>query len=134
MKPALLDTDTVSWFLKSHHTVSEKVQSYVKEYGSVNMSIITYYEAMHGLLFKDAKKQLSRFIEFSDKNVVLSVTKVSARLSARIFADLRKEGTPIGHTDTLIAGIALANNLVVVTNNTAHFTRIKNLEVENWME
>ncbi|MBI5473356.1 MAG: hypothetical protein HY961_13510 [Ignavibacteriae bacterium] len=42
-------------------------------------------------------------------------------------------GSSNGHTDTLIAGIALANNLVIVTNNTAHFTRIKNLEVENWM-
>ena len=55
-----------------------------------------------------------------------------AKTSANIQADLRKKGTEIGHTDTLIAGIAITSNLQLITNNTAHFKRIKGLEIANW--
>ncbi len=49
-----------------------------------------------------------------------------------IQADLRKKGAEIGHTDTLIAGIAITSDLQLVTNNTNHFKRIKGLNLENW--
>jgi tRNA(fMet)-specific endonuclease VapC len=38
----------------------------------------------------------------------------------------------IDNQDILIAGIALENNLVLVTNNEKHFARIPNLIIENW--
>ena len=56
----------------------------------------------------------------------------TAKTAAVIQADLRKKGTEIGHTDTLIAGIAIANRLQLITNNTEHFKRIKGLEMANW--
>jgi len=59
------------------------------------------------------------------------MTLRTAGRSAEIYADLRKKGKEIGHTDTLIAGIAIANNLQLVTNNTDHFEQIKNLEIDN---
>jgi len=34
--------------------------------------------------------------------------------------------------DVLIAGIALSENLLMVTRNTRHFERISGLKVENW--
>ena len=55
-----------------------------------------------------------------------------AKTAAIIQVDLRKKGTEIGHTDTLIAGIAITSELQLVTNNTAHFKRIKGLEITNW--
>jgi len=55
-----------------------------------------------------------------------------AKTAAIIHADLRKKGTEIGHTDTLIAGIAIISELQLVTNNTDHFIRIKGLEIANW--
>ena len=45
---------------------------------------------------------------------------------------LRKKGTEIGHTDTLIAGIAMTSGFQLITNNTEHFRRIKGLEFANW--
>ena len=55
-----------------------------------------------------------------------------AKAAAAIQADLRKRGTEIGHTDTLIAGIAIKSKLQLVTNYTDHFKRIKGLEIINW--
>ncbi len=55
-------------------------------------------------------------------------------IAAEIYADLRKGGNLIDDIDILIAGIALANNLILVTRNRRHFERIKNLEIEDWSQ
>jgi predicted nucleic acid-binding protein len=47
---------------------------------------------------------------------------------------LRKKGESIGLEDVLIAASALANQYIVVTANIRHFTRIKGLKVEKWLE
>ena len=39
-----------------------------------------------------------------------------------------------GDADLFIAACALANNLILVTNNEKHFRRIENLKLENWRE
>ncbi len=128
----MLDTDILSEFLRGNPKVISKVDEYLKEHGFINLSIITYYEILNGLLYKDAKKQLSKFEEFVALNKVIPLTQRMAKMAATIQADLRKKGTEIGHTDTLIAGIALTNELQLVTNNTSHFKRIKDLSISNW--
>ena len=132
MKPAMLDTDILSEFLRGNRKVVGKVDEYLHEYSFINLSIITYYEILNGLLYKDAKKQLSKFEEFIELNKVIPLTLRTVKIAATIQADLRKKGTEIGHTDTLIAGIAISNDFQLITNNTEHFKRIKNLEIANW--
>jgi predicted nucleic acid-binding protein len=132
MKPALIDTDILSEFLRGHEKVVTHIDGYLKEFGHINISIITYYEILNGLLYKDAKKQLEKFEAFVKLNRVIPLTVKTARSAATIQADLRKRGAEIGHTDTLIAGIALTNKLQLVTNNVNHFKRVKGLNVANW--
>ncbi len=98
----------------------------------MNLSIITYYEILNGLLYKDARKQMERFEEFINLNKIIPLTIKTVKISANIQADLRKKGSEIGHTDTLIAGIAMANEFQLITNNIAHFKRIKGIELANW--
>lgn len=50
----------------------------------------------------------------------------------RIRAELTAAGTPIGPNDLMIASIALANQLTLVTSNTAEFGRVPGLQIENW--
>jgi tRNA(fMet)-specific endonuclease VapC len=47
-------------------------------------------------------------------------------------AQLRKAGTPVADFDLLIASVAIAKNLILVTNNTRHYQRISGLNLENW--
>jgi len=58
------------------------------------------------------------------------------RFYARIFAHLKnqKPSQLIDKADLLIAATALANNLILVTDNTKHFERIPQLQLENWKE
>ena len=128
----MLDTDILSEFLKGNSKVISKVDEHLKQFGFINLSIITYYEILNGLLYKDAKKQLAKFEAFIELNRVIPLTLMTTKISAKIHAELRKNGAEIGHTDTLIAGIAIANKMQLVTNNIEHFKRIKELDISNW--
>ena len=47
---------------------------------------------------------------------------------------LEQKGKKIGDMDLLIAANALEEELIVVTGNGKHFSRIAGLQIENWME
>jgi predicted nucleic acid-binding protein len=134
MKPSLIDTDILSEFFRENKKVVYYAGKYLQEYPSISFSIITYYEILNGLLYKDAKSQLKKFHAFVEQNTVLPLSMRAAVLAAEVYSDLRKKGKPIGHTDSLIAGIALANNVQLVTNNTEHFKRVPGLELVNWLK
>ena len=47
-------------------------------------------------------------------------------------ARLRKSGKTIDDFDLLIGVSAVANKLILITNNESHFDRINGIEIENW--
>lgn len=51
---------------------------------------------------------------------------------ADIRADLTTRGCLIGANDLIIAAIARANNLTLITHNTAEFTRVQGIKLEDW--
>ena len=71
--------------------------------------------------------------QFISRVQVLDFGASAAIAYGRLRAQLRKAGTPIGPLDTLIAGHALAEGAVLVTNNEREFTRVPGLVVENWL-
>ncbi len=132
MKPVLVDSDTISFYFRNHPKVVKHFKEYLDEFERINFSIISYYEILSGLKYRDARKQLAAFLEFVECNSMLPITKDSIEFSADIYADLRKKGKLVDDIDILIAGIALSNGLVVVTHNIDHFKRINGLESEDW--
>lgn len=56
----------------------------------------------------------------------------AAEVYGRIRAQLAVAGTPIGPNDLMIAAIALANDLILVTHNTREFSRVQGLRREDW--
>lgn len=59
-------------------------------------------------------------------------TDETAEICGTIRAELDKIGKPIGPYDLQIAGIALSNNLILITHNTKEFSRITGLRMEDW--
>lgn len=55
-----------------------------------------------------------------------------ALIYGHIRANLQRAGTPIGANDLMIASIALANDLTLITHNTREFGRVTNLRIEDW--
>jgi tRNA(fMet)-specific endonuclease VapC len=63
---------------------------------------------------------------------VLNYSSEDAQAAGEIRAELERMGKRIGEYDTLIAGQALARNMVLVTANAREFVRVKGLVVEDW--
>jgi tRNA(fMet)-specific endonuclease VapC len=49
-----------------------------------------------------------------------------------LYALLQLSGNIVDDIDLLIAGVAIENELTLITNNDKHFSRIPNLDIENW--
>ncbi len=73
------------------------------------------------------KKYLEKFVleDVQENFPVKNYTEKAARIHAEIRAQLDKIGKPTQKTDSLIASIALANHMVLVTRNTKHFEAIQ---------
>jgi len=56
----------------------------------------------------------------------------SAEEYGKVRAHLAAQGTPIGPHDVMIAAIALANQMTLVTHNTSEFSRVPGLILEDW--
>jgi tRNA(fMet)-specific endonuclease VapC len=134
IKPTLIDTDIVSYFLKGNDKVFVKFQEYLKHYDTINISIITYYEVISGLTFRGSFKQLNDFESFCSSATIIDITKESVKKSSEIYSIQRQKGEAIDDIDILIAGIAISNDMILVTNNIKHFGKIEGLIIENWNE
>ncbi len=136
MRECLLDTDILSYYLKDDKVVKSNVEKYLihGEFTELTISEITYYEIKAGLEYKTATKQLALFDDFALNLKIVSLTKSSLNLSAKLYGDLRRKGISIGTPDLLIAGTAIVNELVLVTNNIKHYSPIETLEMNNWKE
>ncbi len=128
----LIDTDIASNFAKN--TSSSLKLKMLENLNDWAISSVTYHELWRGLMQTDSDKVEAIVTSFLSNVRVIDFDEGDARESGRIHAELIKTGKQIGDADTLIAGQAIANHLIVVTNNTKHFLRVKGLQVENWMK
>lgn len=88
-----------------------------------------FYGAMKST---DPPRTLAVQIEFVARFRSFPFDDAAAHEYGRIRAELEQHGTPIGPNDLMIAAIALANDLTLVTHNTRHFGRIAGLLLEDW--
>ncbi len=129
MRKYLLDTNIISYYLKGIENLKEKITGNID---SLSISIISYYEIISGLQSIDANRRIGEFDKFCKLTDIINLDKPSILSSCKIYASLKKSGRLIDDMDILIAGVALSNNFVMVTDNTDHFERIKGLKIENW--
>ncbi|MBI5025684.1 MAG: type II toxin-antitoxin system VapC family toxin [Nitrospirae bacterium] len=129
MRKYLLDTNIISYYLKGIENFKEKISGNID---LLSIPIISYYEIVSGLQSIDANKRIAEFEKFCELIDIINLDKASISASCKIYASLKKSGRLIDDIDILIAGIALSNNFVMVTDNIEHFGRIEGLKVENW--
>jgi tRNA(fMet)-specific endonuclease VapC len=129
----LVDTDVLSASMRKHPLATERARHYLELHREFTFSVITRYEVLRGLYAKGAAKQLVAFDQLCAASRVLPLTDVIIVQSARIYADLHRRGELIGDADILIAATAITHGLDVVTINDAHFRRIQNLQIQNWL-
>jgi len=126
----MLDTDTVSFALRGEGDVGRTLLA--KAPSEVCISAVTLAELRYGAEHRRSKK-LSALIETFVRGVAVMPFDASAAVAfGALAAELTRTGTPIGQLDTMIAAHALSLSVILVTNNTKHFSKVANLRVENW--
>lgn len=129
----LLDTCTVSYFLKENANVLENM-SHIKPQ-ELCISVITVFEINYGFKLnktKNLNELIERWNVFSGLVNVINFDSQIALTAADIRSSLRQKGLMIGAYDILIGATALSHNLTCITNNTSEFQRIENLKLLDW--
>lgn len=128
----LLDTCTVSDFVKGHPNVLARVKDTPPNL--IAVSALTRMEVDYGLALnaERAKKLAPMLDAFFSTIATLTFDEPDAKAAAATRAALKIMGQPIGAYDVLIAGTGLARGLVVVTSNVGEFKRVSGLQVEDW--
>ena len=127
----VVDTNTLICFFKGIGKVPEKfLKISPKEIG---IPAVVLYELEYGIAKSTSpRKRRAQLKELSSLVEILPFESEAAKFSASIRVSLEKKGTPIGPHDILIAGTALANQGILVTNNTKEFSRVPKLKLDNW--
>ena len=134
MNKYLLDTNICVHFLRGKYNIIDKI----REVGFDNCCIseITYAELLCGEKLALSRKQnykpqpLETFLANIDILPISDVIELFADEKVR----LRLTGLPVGDDfDLLIGCTAVSNNLIMVTNNAKHYSRIKDIRIDNWV-
>ena len=126
----LLDANAVIALLndKSSKTAQRARRERV---GDVAVSAIVAHEVFYGA-FKSRRAAQNLALIDALQFVVLEFDKEDARQAGEVRALLASKGTPIGPYDVLIAGQAVARDMILVTHNTQEFGRVMGLQIEDW--
>ncbi|MCF6301179.1 MAG: type II toxin-antitoxin system VapC family toxin [Proteobacteria bacterium] len=127
----VLDTNTLIYYFKGQGKVKNHLWATSPK--DIAIPSIVLYELEVGIAKSSSPdKRIKQLKSMCSVVKVLPFTDKEAHITAQIRANLEKSGTPIGYYDYLIAGTALANNGILITNNTKEFQRIDGLKLENW--
>lgn len=126
----LLDTNAVIVLLNQPDSVLAMRLRQQKP-TQVCISSLVSHELYYGA-FKSQRQQKNVALVDRLQFEVVEFDKEDSRKAGEIRALLARNGTPVGPYDVLIAGQAMARNLVLVTNNVGEFARIPGLNLEDW--
>ena len=127
----VIDTNTLIYFFKGIGSVPDKFLEVSPK--DIGIPSVVLYELEYGIAKSTSpRKRQAQLKELCSLVQILPFDDEAAKWSASVRSSLEKKGNPIGSYDVLIAGTALANKGVLVTNNTKEFTRVPKLKLDNW--
>ena len=128
----LLDTNIVSDLVRNPQG---KIAERIFKVGEAQVctSIIVAAELRYGAEKKQSARLSAQLDAVLGALQVLPLEKPADTAYGSIRVHLETSGKPIGGNDLLIAAHALALGCTIVTDNEKEFSRVKGLDVENWL-
>jgi tRNA(fMet)-specific endonuclease VapC len=129
----LLDSDTCIEHLR--HGTNSAVTLRLNQVPAADIVLCSVVRAeliTGALKSSDPQRHTAAVLQFISRFLSLPFDDRAADRYAEVRADLERRGLPIGPNDYLIAAIALANNLSLITRNLAEFLRVPGLACEDW--
>ena len=117
------DTDVLIDFLGGHNPAADRVALELDR-GQLTTTAVSRFELLAGAR---SHRQERLIRDLLAALFTLPLDETAADEAARVRRALEAGGTPIGMGDSLIAGIVLANDGVLLTRNRRHFERVAGL-------
>ena len=131
----MLDTDSCSYIIRLQPIeVLQTLQYRVEQGDEICISAISYSELLLGAERSgNPQRHLNLIEEFCSRiDLIAPWDAEAARYYSHLQSYLFKQGTPIGNNDTMIAAHAQSIQAVIVSNNHKHFSKVPDLQLENW--
>jgi tRNA(fMet)-specific endonuclease VapC len=128
----LLDTNICSAHLRKTTIFTHKFIQYA---GRLHLPTIVLGELYAWAYSRDNPSELLKLIEneLIEDVKILPFDEFAAFEFGKIRGSFIRQGIIFNFMDLAIASIALANDLTLVTHNTADFVKIPNLRLEDWL-
>ena len=130
----LLDTNTcIGWLRQNQPQLVARIQARAQT--DLVLCAVVVGELLFGVERSDPVHRANTGVhieQLRQQFISLPFDDAAAKHYGRIRAGLTGRGLLIGGNDLLIAAIALAKGCTLVTHNTAEFSRVAGLVIEDW--
>lgn len=130
MNGYLLDTNICIYLLKGQRGIVEKIE--VTGCDNCFITDVTLAELWFGAYNSNRIEQQKRGISYLEQLFNVISIKDSVELFGSNKAYLKSMGTIIDDFDILIGSTAIKHDLIMVTENVRHLSRLPGIIVENW--
>jgi tRNA(fMet)-specific endonuclease VapC len=130
-EPVVLDSDILSELSRGNPRIVEKARAYLRVHGRLTITAVSVFERLRGYRAvigegKPYEEQMRLFQALVASSIVLPLDAAAADRAASIWAALGARNRR-ATSDILIAGIASAHRLPLVTRNRRDFAPIARL-------
>jgi predicted nucleic acid-binding protein len=126
----LVDTTFLIDLLNDEPAVRPLVAE-LDRYSDHHTTAISHFELMTGAHLR-GKGQVELCTSLLSSFEVIPFDTDSSEEAASIYRELKNKGSMIPMNDIMIGGIARSKGFVLMTRDTAHFKRIKGLDIGTW--
>ena len=129
----LLDTNVCIAVMRQRPEVCQRMRKLSPK--DCGVSVVSVYELFAGVeRCRDPESEGRKVMKFLEPLQIFPFDVDSARHAAQVRWQLEQRGQLIGPYDLMLAGQALALQVVFVTHNTAEFGRVPELQLEDWQQ
>ena len=121
----IADTDVLIDYLSGQGAVADRIHLEL-ERGDLRTTAVTRFELLCGARNNRQKKAIEELLEALP---TLILDKAAADLAAEVRRSLERRGEGMGMADSLIAGIVLCHDGILLTRNLKHFERVEGLHL-----
>ena len=126
----VIDTDLLIDLLRNQPQATAFITKLEEKNYILSTTAVNIFELHHGAhKSQESEKNLQAIHVLISRLSILPFTSKSAQKAGHIYAQLERQGQPIGLRDTFIAAIAITRECSIATRNQTDFNRISGLEI-----
>ncbi len=129
----IADTSFLIDIMKSDNEAIKKAEETEKNGSTIAVTSISIFELFVGVALSIKQEQeRNKINRILNGLSIISFDEDSAREAGKIFAQKRNNGSTIEPEDSMIAGVCLRRNEILITRNVKHFKDIDGLRIDSY--